>query len=358
MNILANLSKATAAFALLVIVAFTGSNAVAATPGQIEGGNIYQIQNVTKGAGFTNQATAAACDKLLYRARVYNPGPSDLTNVMVEVNMTTSKVTTHTSTITLSSESGNPKSTAALATVTVSTPQTVLYDSDASRGGVQLLDQNLSVVRSLSADIFDGSKHASIGTLAASQVEYVQFPFIVNCPTPPPATPAYTCDAFNVVADDNRSVTVSKFTTAATNGATFKNAVIDWGDKSAILTTTNAVGQTHQYTADGSYLISATAHFMIAGQTGEVTADGPQCQQQVVFKSSMPPVVTPPTSTPPTVVTTSTPPAATTPTPASTTPTTLVNTGTGSIAGLFTAATLIGAFVHRRLIARHLSSDS
>lgn len=154
--------------------------------------------------------------------------------------------------------------------------------------------------------------------------------------TPPPVI--YRCDALTITANVNRSVKISTFTTTATNGATFKNAVVDWGDNSTPLTSASPVGQTHQYGQDGTYTITATAHFTVDGQ--DVTAGGPQCKQQVTFTPTKPPVVTPPT--------TPTTPAA---------PTKLVNTGPGSIAGIFAAVTAAGALVHRKILSRRLGEE-
>jgi hypothetical protein len=161
---------------------------------------------------------------------------------------------------------------------------------------------------------------------------------VVNVPTPPP--PAFMCTTLGLEADANRKVKLNAFSTTATNGATFKDAVIDWGDNSAPLTTGTVIGQTHQYSKDGTYIVSAVAHFTVNDQ--DITSGGPQCQKQVTFSSNVPPIVTPPTTTPPT-----------TPTPAA--PTALVNTGPGSVVGLFAATTAIGAVAHRWMLGRRLS---
>lgn len=149
--------------------------------------------------------------------------------------------------------------------------------------------------------------------------------------------PTYTCDTFDLsVNKTDRSVTATNFTTTATNGAAFDHAVIDWGDSSATTSTVNVVGQTHTYAADGNYTVNVVAHFTVAGQDQDVTASGPACQKTVSF-STTPPPATPPVETP---------------------PTTLVNTGAGSVAGLFAAVAAIGAFVHRRLLSRRLNDLS
>jgi hypothetical protein len=156
-----------------------------------------------------------------------------------------------------------------------------------------------------------------------------------------PPAPVYTCDMFTIVPDESRKVKVTAFTTTAKNGATFKNAVVEWGDNSQNTTAENIVGVTHQYDQkkDATYTITATAHFTVNG--ADVTAGGPSCVQKVTFKTNVPPVVTPPTTT---VVTTS-----------STTPKTLVNTGPGSVAALFAAATVAGTVIYRRMLTRRLN---
>jgi hypothetical protein len=161
----------------------------------------------------------------------------------------------------------------------------------------------------------------------------------VSMPSTPPPSPTYTCDALNIAADVDRKVKITAFSTTATNGASFQNAVINWGDNTTPLTTNNVVGQTHQYAVDNTYTITATAHFKVGGE--DVTATSMQCQKQVTFASNTPPKVTPPPSTPP-----STPPA---------TPAALVNTGPGSVAGLFAAATAAGTVIYRRMLTRRLS---
>ncbi len=155
----------------------------------------------------------------------------------------------------------------------------------------------------------------------------------------PPQTPVYTCDAFNIAADVNRTIKVTKFETTAKNGAVFKNAVVDWGDGSTPMTSDNIVGQTHQYAKDGTYTITATAHFTVDGK--DVTATGPNCAQNVTFKNEQPPVVTPPPATP----------APGKPVG----PTQLVNTGAGSNFALFALVTSVATLAYRRMLARRLT---
>jgi uncharacterized repeat protein (TIGR01451 family) len=161
---------------------------------------------------------------------------------------------------------------------------------------------------------------------------------INNCntppPPPPPPTPTYSCDLLNV-SKNGQTVTITDFNHTQTNGATFKDAVIDWGDNSQDLTTNNVIGQTHQYTGNGPFNISAVASFTVNGQTK--TPDNNKCLATVSF-----------TSTP-------TPPA---PTPTPTTPTALVNTGPGSFVAIFAGTTIFGAIAHRLFSGRRANRNS
>jgi hypothetical protein len=338
MKITSKLSGAAATLLILGSIGFSASQAVAFSDGQIEGGDIYRVEDLTTNSGFANPATANACDTLEYRARLYNPGSATLNNVNVQALVSNEKLTSNTSTLDATASNADPANTYAFATVNLSSAQTLSYVA----GSTQLLDQNDNPISNLSDGITISGTGVNIGNLGPSVIEFVQFQEKVSCPTPPPPpTPTYTCNDLELTAEDNRTVKISTFTTTATNGASFKNAVITWGDSSSALTTANVVGQTHQYAADGTYTVSATAHFTVNGQ--DVTAGGPQCQKQVTFSSTTPPQVTPPPSTPPPPAT---PPAA---------PTALVNTGPGSVIGLFAAATAAGTVLYRRMLSRRLS---
>lgn len=130
--------------------------------------------------------------------------------------------------------------------------------------------------------------------------------------------PVYSCDEFTLIAQENRTVKVDSFEYTAENGADFKHVVIDWGDNSEALTTNTPVGQTHRYAKDGSYTVTATAHFTVDGK--DVTSVG-SCTQEVSFNTP-------------------------------TTPTELPKTGAGSVIGLFAAVTAAGAIAHRFMSSR------
>ncbi|HEX4774296.1 MAG TPA: hypothetical protein VH234_02160 [Candidatus Saccharimonadales bacterium] len=300
--------------------------------GQIEGGAaVYQVKNLTESGAYGDNVSAKACEELQYGIRLHNSGFVAVNNINVKVDLPSSASTSNTSTMTATYTDGIVPSTTDTTAVAFANAQSISFTDDSTT----LFDGNGNAVKTFTGHDIIGNG-LSLGSLNGSTTEYLTFQAKVNCPTPPPA-PVYTCDELNLTAGDNRTVKLTVFNTTAKNGATFKDAVIDWGDSSSQLTTANVVGQTHQYTKDGTYTVAATAHFTVNGQ--DVTASGPSCEKVVTFSSTTPPTVTPPASTPPT----------------QTPPTTLVNTGPGSVAAIFAAATVAGTVAYRRLLARRLS---
>ena len=194
---------------------------------------------------------------------------------------------------------------------------------------------------------------------------------VENVPTPPPAPQPQpkpqpqpqplpvtaTCDLFSIESTDDRTVKVSNFKFTATN-VTYMNTVINWdagtgktNDSTAPITdATKVVGQSHQYTADGTYLVTATVHFSTTA-TGDVVANTVNCQQKVTFKAQTPPVIVTTTTTE-----TPTPPATPVATPVAVAaqPTSLVNTGAGSMATMFTLVSIAGTVAYRYYLSRRL----
>lgn len=320
-----SLTKLAATLAFVPVVAVSGS-AFAGSPGQLAGGDNYLVKNLTQNGSYSNNITATCNDEVKYSMQLSNTQFGALNNVTLKV---TPPNAGGQSTATATTDLGGTSGTSDTLTVNTGSGETQTLEN----GTTILYDGNGNAIKTLPDTITSG---VNIGTLAGSTTEYVNFKAKVNCPTPP--KPVYTCNLLNVAADVNRTVKLTAFSVTATNGATFSNAVIDWGDKTAPLSTNSVVGQSHQYGADGTYTITATAHFAVNGQ--DVTAGGIQCQKQVTFAPNTPPKVTPPTT-----------PA--TPIPAA--PTALVNTGPGSIAGLFAVTAAAGAFAHRWMLGRRLS---
>lgn len=160
---------------------------------------------------------------------------------------------------------------------------------------------------------------------------YVVLTVKVHMPTTPPTTPTYSCDLLHVVADnDTRKVTIDKFQTSQANGAAFKNVVVDWGDKTAANTYTNAINQMHTYAQNGTYTITALAHFTENG-SGDYSATSEKCKQTVTFNSTTPPTTPPQT------------------------PTELPNTGAGNVIGIVAAAMAAGTIGYRLFLSRKLA---
>lgn len=153
----------------------------------------------------------------------------------------------------------------------------------------------------------------------------------VSCTT---TSPTYTCNTLTITPGDNRTVTVSNFNETAENGAVFDNAVINWGDSTPTTTTSNVEGTTHTYANYGTYTITAIANFTVNGVAQSATSQG--CMQTVSYTSP---------TTPPTVTTVSTP----------TPPQQLVNTGPGSVLGIFAGVSAASAVAYRWFLGRRLS---
>jgi hypothetical protein len=160
-----------------------------------------------------------------------------------------------------------------------------------------------------------------------------------NTVTTTPGTP--TCDQLGLSVGDNRTATINSFMTTA-NGGTLTATDINWGDGTTSTGVANPIGLQHQFTSDGTFTVSVTAHFTVNGQ--DTAASGNVCQQQVSFNTPTP-TVPPATTTTPPVTTESSAPA-----PAQT----LVNTGPGDVMGIFGVATVASTLGYRFILRRRL----
>jgi hypothetical protein len=178
------LTKLAAALAAVPVIAFA-TPALAASEGQIEGGNIFRIKNITKNVDFTDPANADACDTLMFRVRIHDPGPGFLTDVRVKATLDSNVADSHISTVTVSAINADPDSTSDTATLNLSSSQSISFVS----GSTQLLDANGNVIRTLPDGITQGG--VGIGNVGVSIAEkrFVQFQVKVSCPAPAP-TPA------------------------------------------------------------------------------------------------------------------------------------------------------------------------
>jgi len=152
-------------------------------------------------------------------------------------------------------------------------------------------------------------------------------------PAPTPATPqqpsvAYSCDMLTLTKGDNRKVT-AKVDYTAKDGVKLKLVSYNFGDNTQPLST-DKTSVDHTYAKDGEYTVTATLTVSVNGK--DQTSTSAACAKQVSFAAA------PANPTPPTA------PAASD----------LPNSGPGSVAGLFVAASAIGFVAHRLLVSRWL----
>lgn len=183
--------KQFAATALVVPVLFAGV-ASASFGGQIEGGDIYRVRNVTQNTAFADPITANQCDTVQFRVRIHNPGPEALTGVTVKATLNTEVAASHSSVVTVSAENAEPGSVTDSAGVNLSKAAGMSYVA----GTTQLLDQSGAVMSSLPDTILTSGVSVANGVgVSTEQKRFVQFQAKVDCPQPPvtpPVTPPTT----------------------------------------------------------------------------------------------------------------------------------------------------------------------
>lgn len=177
-----------AAFALLVpVLALSGSTMVAAA-GQIEGGNIYRVKNMTQNGQFTDPASATCNDTVQFRVRIHNPGPGPLNNVRVSATLPAGEARSHSSTATVSA-SDAPDVITDTAGVNLDKAGSLNYIS----GTTELLDPHGSKLQNLADGITTGgvALPTAVG-VSTEQMRLVQFQAKVDCPDKPEVCPEGT----------------------------------------------------------------------------------------------------------------------------------------------------------------------
>lgn len=172
---------------VLPVIAFTGS-AYAATAGQIEGGDIYRVRNVTKNGEFMDPASAAKCEVVQFKVRIHNPGPDALESVNVKATLPTAPATSHSSKVTVTAANANPEVTTDTAGVNLTESLKINYVA----GSTELLDANNSKLSTLPDTILTSGVNIDTVGVSTQQKRFVQFQAKVDCPTPPvtpPTTP-------------------------------------------------------------------------------------------------------------------------------------------------------------------------
>lgn len=331
------------------VFAFNGL-ALAAAAGQIEGGDIYRVRNVTKGSDFMDPGSADKCDTVQYRVRLHNPGPDPVTSVNVKATLPATAGTSHSSTVTISGPNMNPATTTDTAALNLSESLKIAYVP----GTTQLLDANGGVMSQLPDTILSSGVTIDSVGVSTQQKRFVQFQAKVDCPQPPqpqPSTGQCTKLTLSVTNKDQREVSAK--VDGQTSNATVTGYSINFGDGTVVNTQT----ATHKYASDGTYNVTGSVVIRFAdGHSETKTADA--CKAAVTFKEKQPPVVTPPTTT--TTTTNNTTivggqGGGTVNTTTTAAPSGLPNVGPGSVAslaGFSTIATILGSVFYRWQLLR------
>lgn len=168
------------ALGAIMVPVVTLSTVHAAAPGQIEGGDIYRVKNVTKGTDFSDPIAATCGDTVQFKVRIHNPGPSPIDNVKVVATLPSASATQHVSRVTVSAPNAEPLSTSDTATVNLDKAGTLSYIA----GSTELLGAHNDKISTLS-DAITGAG-VNIGNVGVSieQKRFVQFQAKVDCPAP------------------------------------------------------------------------------------------------------------------------------------------------------------------------------
>lgn len=185
---MSKLSVLATAVAVVPVLAFSGS-ALAAGMGQIEGGDIYRVKNVTKNVDFVNAVNATCGDTVQFKVRIHNPGPSKINNVKVVATLPGAAATSFTSQVTVSAPDADPTSTSDTATVASDKTAKLSYVS----GSTELLGANNEKLQTMPDTITSTGVVLTDGVgVSINEKRFVQFSAKLNCETTPPTTTTTT----------------------------------------------------------------------------------------------------------------------------------------------------------------------
>ncbi len=167
---------------------FASSTRPGPNSGQIEGGAIARIADITRGTGFSSALRARPCDVLLYRIRLYNPGSADLHHVRVagSINpITPYKVIIPT--IAVYAPDGDPQQVFIQPRIFLPKARTQSYVA----GSTVMLNSTGAVVRrsatrQLSDAITTTGNGIDVGSVDVGITEFIDFRAKVNCGLPSP----------------------------------------------------------------------------------------------------------------------------------------------------------------------------
>lgn len=154
--------------------------ASAATTGQIEGGDIYRVRNVSTNGEFTDPATGTCGNTFQFKVRIHNIGAYALENVKVSASLPSTSATSHSSKVTVSASNANEKTD----TAGINLDKTAKISYVA--GSTELLDAHNSKLQTLADGITTGGVNlpSTIG-VSTEQKRFVQFSVKIDCPDKP-----------------------------------------------------------------------------------------------------------------------------------------------------------------------------
>ncbi len=177
-------SAALGVFTLAVgVLALIASPVFAASPGQLAGGDNYQVKNLTQGGAYADSVNATCNDEVQFSMQLSNTQFGALNDVTLKATLPSSG---GTSTATATTHLGGESGTSDTASVTLGANQTINYEA----GSTVLYDGGGNVIRTLGDGVVGGG--VNIGTIEGSTTKFVNFKAKVNCKTPPEECPEGT----------------------------------------------------------------------------------------------------------------------------------------------------------------------
>jgi hypothetical protein len=176
-------SKIAAALAVVPVMAFA-TPALADSPGQLEGGNVYVVKNLTQGGSYSTTINTACNDEVQYSIRLHNIAFGGLTNIKVSANLISGQMTA-------TPDQGADWGTTASVKVNLPANGSLNVEADTTN----LYNSSGSVIKTLPNGITTSGVNA--GDLNGSTTEFVIFKAKVACTkqftvTAAPTTPAPT----------------------------------------------------------------------------------------------------------------------------------------------------------------------
>jgi uncharacterized repeat protein (TIGR01451 family) len=318
------------AFQFAILRACANPVIATAVPAPAPNYTIVKQVSTTANGTYGQNANVTSGQHVFYRVTVASTGNAPVTNLVVK-DMLPAGVTYVNNTLSrdgtaIADPADNQFFAAGVIAGTLNNGSSTTYQFEAI------------VANGESAQTCHAASYNNIGEMTATGLPNKE----ANATVAKECSTAPMCTMLSRTIGDNRLVTISNFQYQA-NGATFKNAVIDWGDNTAtgqITDTTKVIGQTHKYD-NKAYTMKVAVTFSQNGS--DITVSGANCQQPIPSVETA-------------VSTTPTPPVAPTP-PSAPVATTLVNTGPGSVALLFGAAAIIGTVGYRIFLGRRLTQN-